>query len=123
MPAWKNLSGFAIAEPLSKKLPIRRLARSLQKLESQKIKTAYRLKYAVFFVCLRVRLINCQSPRWYYHLSYNITPRTYFDAAFRLRLPAGKIFINAKKNNKARRFRRGEPFQGKITSCPFCPVN
>ena len=26
------------------------------------------------------------------------------------------------RKNKARRFRSGEPFQGKITSCPFCPV-
>jgi hypothetical protein len=28
------------------------------------------------------RLIICQPPRWYYHLSYNITPRTYLDARF-----------------------------------------
>ena len=28
----------------------------------------------------------------------------------------------AAEKNKARRYLSGEPFQGKITSCPFCPV-
>ena len=64
-------------------------------------------KYAVFFGCLRKRLINCQSPRWYYHLSYNITPRTDLDVNFLeellenyLSVKKCGIWANASKNSE-----------------------
>jgi len=45
--------------------------------------TAHRSVLCCLFSFNQERLINCQSPRWYYHLSYNITPRTDLDVSYR----------------------------------------
>lgn len=56
-----------------------------------------------FLFSFKERLINCQPPRWYYHLSYNITPRTYLDAVFRQKLQAVNRKFQEVSENYARR--------------------